>query len=271
MARHPIFCAQAGGATPEFNSDRIFSQTLRLPVLGHLRRWSCYSVKLVALICHLWHNIGVEFSNLVKLVGDEPVFETGLLLAGDVDANDVRRQLSRWTKAGRLYQLRRGLYMLAPPFQKIKPHPFIIANRIVRGSYVSCQSALALAGLIPEYVPVIVSVTTRRPRHWETPLGRFVYRHVKTNLWRGYRQVDLGGGQSAFVAIPEKALLDLIHLHPGADSMAYLKELRLQNLDQLDLAELQRLADSTSSPKLKRAAKLVAELAQTEAWEYVSV
>lgn len=210
----------------------------------------------------------MEFAHLVNLVGDEPVFETGLLLAGNVDANDVRRQLSRWTKTGRLYQLRRGLYALTPPFQKIKPHPFVIANRMVRGSYVSCQSVLAHTGLIPEYVPVTVSVTTARPARWETPLGAFEFRHVKTNLLHGYRQVDLGGGQKAFVATPEKALLDLIHLHPGADSRAYLKELRLQNWERLNLNELQHLAEATSSPKLKRAAKLVTELAQTEMQEY---
>ena len=57
----------------------------------------------------------MKFGRLVEIVGDEPVFETGLLLAGSADPADVRRQLSRWTKAKRLYQLRRGLYALAPP------------------------------------------------------------------------------------------------------------------------------------------------------------
>ena len=98
----------------------------------------------VAISCHLWYIIGMELGDLIRVVGDEPVFETSLLLAGDVDPCDVRRQLSRWTSAGRLYQLRRGLYALAPPYQKVKPHPFVSANRMVRGSYVSCQSARAL-------------------------------------------------------------------------------------------------------------------------------
>ena len=210
----------------------------------------------------------MEFNDLVRIVSDEPVFETGLLLAGNVDPGDVRRQLSRWTKAGRLYQLRRGLYALAPPFQKVKPHPFLIANRMVRGSYVSCHSALAHYGLIPEYVPVVISVTTARPAHWETPLGIFEFRHIKTELLRDSRLIDLGGGQRAFVALPEKALLDLIHLHPAADVPDYIRELRLQNMDRLNLSELQRLADLTRSPKLKRAAKFMVELAQVEAKEY---
>jgi predicted transcriptional regulator of viral defense system len=210
----------------------------------------------------------MEFNYLVKIIGDEPVFETGLLLAGDVDPRDVRRQLSRWTKAGRLYQLRRGLYALAPPFQKVKPHPFVIANRMVRGSYVSCQSALAHYGLVPEHVPVVISVTTARPARWETPLGIYEFHHVKTDFLHGYRLTDLGSGQKAFVAAPEKALLDLIYLRPGGDAPNYLYELRLQNLERLNLDELQRLADLTKSPKLKRAAKSVVELARAETREY---
>jgi predicted transcriptional regulator of viral defense system len=205
----------------------------------------------------------MQFGDLVRVVGDEPVFESSLLLAGDVDPRDVRRQLSRWTSAGRLYQLRRGLYALAPPYQKVKPHPFVSANRMVHGSYVSCQSALAHYGLIPEYVPLVMSVTTSRPARWNTPLGDFAFRHIKSGLLRGYRLLDLGGGQQALVATPEKALLDLIYLHPGADSPDYLRELRLQNLEDLDLDEVQRLAELLGSAKLVRAARLVVELAHT--------
>lgn len=210
----------------------------------------------------------MEFTRLIQIVGDEPVFETGLLLAGQVDPRDVRRQLSRWVKAGRIYSLRRGLYALALPFQKVKPHPFVIANRLVGGSYVSCQSALAHYGLIPEYAPVVVSVTAARPARWETPFGAFEFRHLKTDLLRGYRQVDLGGGQKAFVATPEKALLDWIYLQPGADAPDYLRELRLQNWERLDLEELVRWAERLDRPKLKRAARRLVELARQEAGEY---
>ena len=210
----------------------------------------------------------MNFKRLLEIVGDDPVFETGLLLAGEVNPANVRRQLSRWTKAGRLYQLRRGLYALAPPFQKVKPHPFLVANRLVPGSYVSCQSALAHYGLIPEYVPVTVSVTAARPARWDTALGAYQFRHVKRDLLRGYRLVELGAGQQAFVASPEKALLDLIHLQPSGDAPAYLQELRLQNLDGLDLEELARQADLANSPKQRRAAATVADLARSEALEY---
>ncbi|MCB0154517.1 MAG: hypothetical protein KDF65_06930 [Anaerolineae bacterium] len=210
----------------------------------------------------------MDFVELVEIVGDEPVFETGLLLAGPIKSADVQRQLSRWTKAGRLYQLRRGLYALAPPYQKTKPHPFLVANRMVQGAYVSLQSALAFYGLIPEHVPVVTSVTTARPHRWETPLGNFEFRHIKADLFWGYRLVDVGDTQQAFIARPEKAILDLVHLEPNADSSEYLRELRLQNLEKLDLARLQDQAGATGSPKLRRAAATIANLARIEAADY---
>jgi predicted transcriptional regulator of viral defense system len=210
----------------------------------------------------------MEFAELLAVAGTEPVFETGLLLAGDVDPADVRRQLSRWVRAGRLYQLRRGVYALAPPYQKTKPHPFRLANVLVRGSYVSLQAGLAHYGLIPEYTPLVTSVTTGRPGRWETPLGTCDFRHVKVDWFHGYRFLDVGGGQRAFVAAPEKALLDLVYLQPGGDDPAYLNGLRLQALDQLDLDSLVHLAENSGKPKLRRAAQSIAALARAEAAEY---
>jgi hypothetical protein len=38
----------------------------------------------------------MKFEHLLETVTDEPLLETGLLLAGSVNPTDVRRQLSRW-------------------------------------------------------------------------------------------------------------------------------------------------------------------------------
>src|SRR5436853_1726605 len=160
----------------------------------------------------------MKFEELLETVGDEPLFETGFLLAGDVDPAGVHRQLSRWVKAGRLYQLRRGLYAVAPPFQRVYPHPFLVANRLVSGSYVSLQSALGHFALIPESVPVTTSVTTGRPGRWSTPLGTYDYRHLQPDFLTGFRRTLLMGGQEALLATPEKALLDLVYLEPDGDS-----------------------------------------------------
>ncbi len=203
----------------------------------------------------------MNFQELVAIVADEPVFETGLLLAGNIDPANLRRQLSRWTSAGRLLQLRRGLYSLAPPWQKLIPHPFLVANRLAPGSYVSGVSALAFAQAIPEYVAEVTSCTGGRPRTHQTPLGRFSFRHLKAHLRFGYRRVALGGNHHAFLAEPEKALLDLVYLYPGGDDIAYLAELRL-NFDVLRLNVLDAIAQKSETPKLVRAAERIRKLAR---------
>jgi hypothetical protein len=210
----------------------------------------------------------MNMASLLAIVGDQPVFETGFLLAGDVDPADVRRQLSRWVAGGQIVQLRRGLYALAPPYRKTEPHPYLVANRLVRGSYVSLQSALAYHGLIPEHVPVTTSVTTGRPQNRENAFGAFEYHHCPPERLAGYVVEPLGGGQEALVATPAKALADLIRLVPGADSIEYLSELRLTNLGALVptlLPSTKRGAGGPAvddRPKIRRAFRRLAALAR---------
>ncbi|MEJ2247653.1 MAG: hypothetical protein P8Y80_16495, partial [Acidobacteriota bacterium] len=191
----------------------------------------------------------------MELVTDEPVFSSALLLSGKISAQQVRLQLSRWVKDGRLIQLRRGLYALAQVWRKVEPHPFLIANRLQRGSYVSAQSALAFYGLIPEHVPVVTSVGPGRPETVRNILGAFQFNHLAHHLLFGYSQMEVAPRQHAFVASPEKALLDLIHLTPGADSVKYLRGLRLQNPDALKIANMIELAQRSGKPKLMRATR----------------
>jgi predicted transcriptional regulator of viral defense system len=210
----------------------------------------------------------MKFADLLELTGSEPLFESALLLAGGVDAGDVRRQLSRWTAQGKVVQLRRGLYALAPPYARVAPHPFVVANRLVRPSYVSTESVLASRGMIPEHVPVTTSVTTGRSGLKRTPLGAFLFRHVMPERFTGYRREEVARGQHAFVATPEKALLDLVYLRAGADRPEFLEELRLDGLEQLDRGALREEARRAGSPKLVRAAAWLADRAAEDAGEH---
>ena len=103
---------------------------------------------------------------------------------------------------------------------------------------------------------------------WETSLGRFVFRHVKIDLFYGYVSVEVATGQQAFVAYPAKALLDLIYLTPNGDAPSFLQELRLQNLERLDQKQLMHFAEQTGSAKLQRAARQLQIIAQAQADEF---
>lgn len=209
----------------------------------------------------------MKFSELLEIVEDEPVFETGFLVAGRPPDPGLPAQLSRWCASGRLLRLRRGLFALAPPYRKVIPHPFLVANRLVPGSYVSGFSALAFANAIPEFVPETTSCGPGRPHVRETPLGRFSFRYLKAGFRAGYRQVELGGDQRAFVAHPEKAFLDLVHLQPGGDNPAWIDGLRL-NREALRPERIEAMAAAAASPKLVRAAAHVRRRASDPAFAF---
>ena len=97
-------------------------------------------------------------------------------------------------------------------------------------------------------------MTTQRPSRWRNSLGDFRFQHLAPHLFFGYQQVSFTPGQDAFIALPEKALLDLVHLTPDGDGPAYLAGLRLQNLERLELKRLKTLADRAGKPKWLRAA-----------------
>ena len=205
----------------------------------------------------------MKWEKLLELLGDEPVFRSSLMLSGIEPVPSARRQLSRWIKTGRLIQLRRGVYIVAKPYRKQDPHPFYVANLLKPASYISLQSALEHYGLIPEHVPTVTSVTTGRPETLDTPFGSFLYRHIDRRLFSGYQSIVLADRRGVFVATAEKAIMDLIYLTPGADSAAYLQELRLQNLEAIDGQNLMLIARETGSAKLVRAAGGIAELKKT--------
>jgi predicted transcriptional regulator of viral defense system len=209
----------------------------------------------------------MKWNELLGVVGREPVFASSLLRAGRASSALVRLQLARWVKSGRIIRLRRGLYVLAPPYRKVEPHPFVVANSLRKNSYVSLQSALAHHGLIPEYVPMVTSVTTARPEQLRTELGAYTFKHIRREFFFGYRSVELSLNQRAFLATPEKALLDLVYLTPGAQAEEYVRGLRLQNVETIDSTVLSEFARRMGKPKLARAARRVIGILDERGYE----
>ena len=160
--------------------------------------------------------------------------------------------------------------MLAEPYASQQPHPFVLANEMRRASYISMQSALAWFGCIPEYVSAVTSVTTERPEVLETAKGRIIFRHIKKDLLWGMTRVDVSPSQVALVALPEKALIDLLYLTPGSDHADYLDELRLEPGDRLSPDRLLEMAGRTGSGKVQRAVRyLVQEWEDTERGKFL--
>lgn len=92
-----------------------------------------------------------------------------------------------------LIQVKRGIFIPGPALNIPQPEPFLLANRIAGPSYVSLEAALSHWQMIPEQVHEITSVITGRSTTYDTPAGRFSYRHLPliipsdSNRWNWQR------------------------------------------------------------------------------------
>ncbi|WP_373520324.1 hypothetical protein [Aquiflexum sp.] len=141
-----------------------------------------------------------------------------------------QRRLVEWQGKGYISKIRRGYYRFSE--QKINEnYLYHAANTMYAPSYVSLESALSYYGLIPEGVFLITSVTTRNTSNHETSIGTFAYKHIKTNLFFGYKLIK---EQDWFfkIAEPEKAILDFFYFR-GIQSLEEIEGLRI-NSDQMN-------------------------------------
>jgi predicted transcriptional regulator of viral defense system len=195
----------------------------------------------------------MEFEEFLKKVSKLAVIKAEALYSATANRASIEVQLSRWHKTGKLIQLKRGLYVLSETYRKAEIYGPAVAAVLHRPSYLSLEKAMEFHNLIPEQVAVYTSVTSNRPAIFKTGIGDFKYTHIQKDFFWGYSAVTLNG-QTAFVALPEKALLDFFYLRHVPVTGAYIDELRLQNLTDLDESRLMQFAKKMGKPKLLRVA-----------------
>jgi hypothetical protein len=140
--------------------------------------------------------------------------QLGELLGG----SDARRYalVHRALKDGSLIRLKRATYMLGRRTSNDAVHPFVVAQALLPGSYISFETALARHGWIPEAVFTTASVSPgRKTITYDTPtLGRFSFHPLALQEYQFLASVDREkfGKLTAFVAQPLRALIDLVAL-----------------------------------------------------------
>lgn len=176
-----------------------------------------------------------------------------------VEGNANRRDalLRRAMAAGEIVRVRRGLYTLCSPYQKKKPNPFALAQHVYGPSYISLESALAFHGWIPEAVYTVASVSLKRSRTFETPVGRFDFVRISQRcFYAGVERVELGeGNEPALMAHPIKALADLVYVRRSDESLAaFLGSLRvdIDVLEPVAAGLVDELIGNYSSLRVKR-------------------
>jgi hypothetical protein len=156
-----------------------------------------------------------------------------------------------------LLQIRRGLYLIrGANVGRPQYDPFELAQVIYGPSYISLESALSHHGWIPEGVYVTTSVTSRREKLFDTPIGHF--RYARTPMGSFYSHVELMGSSSStfLMAHPWKAIADYLYVYKkNWLSISNLKDdLRIEEnkIEEYDINVLLDLTRSYGNEKVRK-------------------
>lgn len=178
---------------------------------------------------------------LRKAIGREE-FDYVQLTNALADYSGVRQKINELLKNGTITRVKKGLYVFAPEYNERPICKEVLANLIYGPSCISMEYALAFHGLIPERVDTITSVTPKRDKEFDTPLGRFTYRYLSAEKYSpGIEQIWLDDMHPILIASPEKALCDYVTLN----------KITAENQEITEFLELDLRIDSSSLSNLK--------------------
>lgn len=162
--------------------------------------------------------------DLRHLIGREEFSYQSLLVALKGYKAPLQK-INELLKAQEIIRVKKGLYVIQPDEYK-SYNPLLLANLIYGPSYISFESALSYWGLIPERVETVQSVTSKRNKEFNTPIGQFTYRYLNLEKYKlGVLLHKQGDGDTVFIASPEKAMVDIITLRLAKDTKANFKNL----------------------------------------------
>jgi hypothetical protein len=127
------------------------------------------------------------------------------------DYRAPRDRLGLLCRQGTVLRVRQGLFVPAGRAGEESPvDPLVLSGLIFGPSYVSLETALARYGLVLERVTEITCITSKRVKHYDTPVGRFSYLPVNERVFPIGVRLEQTRGGAFFMAEPEKALCDRI-------------------------------------------------------------
>lgn len=176
-----------------------------------------------------------------------------------VDGSDFSRHglVKRALAKGEILDIRRGLYCLAPRYQKKPVSVYGLAQRVYGPSYISLETALSYHGWIPEAVYACTCVSSGRAKEFTTPLGLFSYKRVpQRTFYAGVERCVDPDGNTWFMAAPAKALADYVYVHrPGwttVDEASASLRIETDELTSTPPEQLDVLADNYSNRRVRR-------------------
>lgn len=185
----------------------------------------------------------------------------------------LRVLVSRWMKAGRIIQLKRGIYMSEKFFtfhRGDNAFSAMVSALLQPISYLSLEYVLQNHQILTEMTYGMSAITTKNTTTNINSAGNFTFRHIKPSLYTGYSLAEYFGVVYA-VASVSKALFDYLYLRPlhypiASPSLNYAEELRL-NIDDWSAADREEFASYVEQSNSRKMRHILRNL-QRNIWRH---
>jgi len=167
-------------------------------------------------------------------------FKEILLLWDETNKNLAKRRISYYTKVGKLYRLRKGIYTEDKNYDK-----FELATKIFIPSYISFETVLAQAGAIFQFYSQIFCASYLT-REILVNNQKYFYRRIKESILTNQKGLEFK--ENYWVALPERAFLDLLYLE---------KQYHFDNLAVLNKEKILEILPIYKSKPLEKRVKRI--------------
>lgn len=178
------------------------------------------------------------------------------------------RKITQLLASKSIIRIKKGLYIFGEEYRLAPIHKGLIANLIYGPSYVTAEYALSYYGVIPERVDIVTSMTSKRKKRFETPVGGFQYDFIHAKRFSvGLAWAELDDNNHFYLASLEKALVDSVLKHRHITTQTDMKQHLLDNmridaesLKEVDMRSLKSIVDCYHLPVVTLLYKTIGKL-----------
>lgn len=151
----------------------------------------------------------------------------------------TKKAITRLTRNGWLIRVKRGLYAISDLSNRgfLSLSPYVVANLLVKDSYVSFESALAYHGMFDQLTNKTISISRVQYKTVQLQLVEYSFVKVKDGYFFGWQDVSIDNN-TVRMATAGKALIDMIQFHKSKYAIDVVVEKLSLYKNSLDLQKM---------------------------------
>ena len=155
------------------------------------------------------------------------------------DQQQAKKLITKLVGNGWLIRIKRGLYAISDFNNRgfLSLSPYIVANLLVKDSYVSFESALSYYGMFDQWTNKVISIAKNRYKAIQLGSNEYSFINAKDQFFFGWKEITIEGRVSR-IATSEKALIDIIHFHKSKYSVDLVIEKLQEHRESLDIEKV---------------------------------